>query len=45
MAEHIISDNTAEREDLVPVVLKIFGLYVTIMSVAYFVGNAIYQIP
>ena len=45
MAEQIVSENTAEREDLVPVVLKIFGLYVVIMTVAYFVGNAIYQIP
>ena len=45
MAEHIISENTEEREELLPVVLKIFGLYVTIMTVAYFVGNAIYQIP
>jgi hypothetical protein len=45
MAEHVISENTAEREDLVPVVLKIFGLYITIMTVGYFVGNAIYQIP
>ena len=45
MSEHVITDNAEEREALGPVVLKIFGLYVAIMTVAYFVGNAIYQIP
>jgi len=45
MATHVISENGDEREDPVPTALKIFGLYVTIMIVAYFVGNAIYHIP
>ena len=45
MSEHVITDNAEEREALVPVVTKIFALYVTIMTFAYFIGNAIYQIP
>lgn len=45
MSEHVIADNDNEREKLLPVVLKIFGLYVGIMTFGYFVGNMIYQIP
>lgn len=45
MSEHVIDNNQEEREQLLPVVSKIFGAYVAIMVLAYFVGNVIYQIP
>ncbi len=45
MSEHVIEDNAAEREQLVPIVTRIFGLYVTLLVLGYFVGNFIYQIP
>jgi len=45
MSDHVIEDNHAEREKLVPVIGTIFALYVTILTTAYFVGNMIYQIP
>ncbi len=45
MSEHVIGENAQEREALLPVVTKIFGLYVTLLVVGYFVGNMIYQIP
>ncbi len=31
--------NEPHRHQLLPVAITIFGLYVTIMSVGYFVGN------
>lgn len=45
MSENAIANNDEERERLLPVVIKILGLYVIIMTIAYFVGNMIYQIP
>jgi hypothetical protein len=45
MSENVIANNDNEREKLLPVVTKILGLYVIIMTIAYFAGNMIYQIP
>lgn len=45
MAEHVIEDNAEEREQLLPVVVKIVGVYLTLLVGGYFVGNLIYQIP
>ena len=40
-----IQVNEAERVALGPVALRIFATYATILTVGYFVGNMIYQIP
>ena len=45
MSEHVIENNEAEREDLVPVAGFIVGGYLLLLTLGYFVGNAIYQIP
>ena len=45
MSHQIIEGNNQHREQLVPVVAKIIGTYVAILTLAYFVGNMIYQIP
>lgn len=45
MSEHVINENSAERSHLLPVVGMIAAAYLTIMTVGYFVGNMIYQIP
>lgn len=45
MSEHVAELNGEHREKLVPVVGSIVGIYVVIVSMAYFVGNMIHQIP
>ncbi|MFN3163897.1 MAG: hypothetical protein ACE37N_10545 [Pseudohongiellaceae bacterium] len=45
MSDHAITENGADRAHLLPVVGGIAGLYLAIITVAYFVGNMIHQIP
>lgn len=45
MSEHVVSENSAERAHLLPVVGMIAAAYLTIITVGYFVGNMIHQIP
>ena len=44
-SEYHVSVTGQEREKLLPVVGVLCGLYVTIMTMGYFVGNLIHQIP
>ena len=45
MAEETLQANDAEREKLMPITLMALGGYVVIMTLGYFIGNMIYQIP
>lgn len=45
MSEHGINQDSVERAQLLPVAGGIVGIYLVIITVAYFVGNMIYQIP
>lgn len=42
MSEHVVTNpNGEDREKLLPVAATIFGLYLIILSVGYFVGNLV----
>ncbi len=45
MSEEVIGSNSEEREKLAPIVGMVIGCYIAIMTLGYFLGNAIYQIP
>lgn len=45
MSEQTIGSNSEEREKLAPIVAMVIGGYIAIMTLGYFLGNAIYQIP
>lgn len=45
MSDHAIEANHEERARLLPVVGAIVASYAAILTVAYVVGNLIYQIP
>lgn len=45
MSEHAITEHNIERAHLLPVAGAIAGIYLAIITVGYFVGNMIHQIP
>jgi len=45
MSDHAVEANQKERARLLPVVGAIVATYAAIVTVAYVVGNMIYQIP
>ena len=45
MNDHVIAANQIERARLLPVLGAIVATCITILGVAYVVGNLIYQIP
>jgi len=45
MSEHTMTQGGDHRDHLLPVVGGIAGLYLAIITLSYFVGNFIHQIP